>query len=247
MPKTAICFSGELRSIDVTLPLLEKNVFSRFSDYDIFCFTWTDDPDIAKIQHLIRTGKVKDIELQPRKSFDVDKFFPKKPIKTNYETIIRQLYCVKRANSIKTTYAIDNKINYDIVVRVRPDLLVLNDTFLPEDFEKRDFNYIHLLDHDNWHGSCDRFYVSNNKNMDIISTRMDYLNYYSRSGGSQQHEAFLKFTTVWCEIEEKRIEGLKTCLLRTDGTKEGEIISVEKGEIEMREDGIYHLITQAYI
>jgi hypothetical protein len=247
MPKTAICLSGELRSIDKTFPLIEKNILSRFSDYDIFYFTWTDDPDLDKLRVLIKTGRVKDLDLKARMSFNEDEYFPKKPLKTNYQNIIRQLYCLKQVNDLKSQYEDENNFKYDIVVRIRPDLLLLNDSSLPENFEQSDFNYLHLLNHDNWHGYCDRFYVSNSPNMDILSNRINDVRYYSESGGSQQYEAFLKFISVWHDIDIKRINTLKTCLLRTNGVTEGEIVAVERGEIEIRPDGIYHLLDENYI
>lgn len=247
MPKTAICFSGELRSIDKTFPILESNILSKFSDYDIFYFTWADDPDIDKLKYLIKTNRIKDIEIKSRETFDEDFFFPKKPLKTNFQSIIRQLYCLKKVNDLKCQYELEHDFKYDIVVRIRPDLNLLDDTKLSEDFEKKDFSKLYLLDHDNWHGFSDRFYVSNSSNMDILSNRIEVLQKYSDMGGSQQYEAFLQYVTIDNDIEVERIEGLKTCLQRNDGSQAGELISIKNGEIEWRDGGIFHISSGNFI
>lgn len=251
MPKTAICFSGELRSIEKTLPLIQEKVLSKFSDYDIFYFTWTDDPQIDKLKYLIKTNKIKDIELKPRPHFTEDVYFPKKPLKTNYQNIIRQLYCVKEVNDLKCRYENENHFKYDIVVRIRPDLKITEGE-LPSNFELGPFDRLYTLDHDNWHGTCDRFYISNSPIMDIVSNRIEGLRSYSELGGSQQYEGFLHYILALNEIPTEQLS-LKTRLLRPDGSEAGELVSIERGELvwkeepELKEFRLFHIEDNSFI
>jgi hypothetical protein len=181
-------------------------------------------------------------------TFDEGQLFPFKPIKDiNYQFIPRQLYCVKQANVLKQNYEQKNGFKYDIVVRIRPDLFLLDDTALDNDIENQEMDSVYMLDHDNWHGYCDRFYFSNSENMDMITDQFDWINYYSKIGGRNYGEGLLQFVTDYQGINVKRV-GLKTCLLRTNGEQEGELIHAKNGTIRVEEDGrIFHLVDNSYI
>lgn len=249
MPKTAICFSGEIRSLKDTFESIKKNILSKFSDYDIFYFGWKDDPNIDDIKILLETGRVKTILLEERLTFVENHYFPEnRPSWINYQAALRQFYCLQRVNDLKCNTEKSEEFIYDIVVRIRPDLLILNDTSLPYNFETNDFCKIYTLNHDKWHGTCDRFYASNSKNMDILSNRINFIKYFTNLGFlTHLYEAFFKFVIVYNEISEEIIETLETCLLRTDGTQSGEIISVKKGEIRMDGDRIFHILQNCYV
>ena len=198
---------------------------------------------------LLKTNKVADFHLEPRKSFNIETLFPNKPWDIQWEYIPRQLYCVKRVNDLKSKYEKENNFKYDLVVRIRPDLLIINDSWLDENIETLDMeNTMYMLDHDKWHGYCDRFYISGSENMDYISNGIEYLNEYSGAGGRSYGEGFLQFIINFHTSGIIKELELKTCLLRTNGEKEGEIIHIENGTIEKHENGkIWHKINGDYI
>lgn len=245
--RTAFCFSGELRTLDRTIKLIETNVFSKFSDYDIFCFTWEDDPDIDKIEYLKNTGRLIKFKTEPRKTFDEDIIFPKKVMPIVYQGIPRQLYGVQQSNILKYEHEINENFTYDIVVRIRPDLLILNESELEDDIEQYDLAKIYTLSHDEWHGVCDRFYISNSKNANLLSNNIDYLPYYSTIGGKGYGEEYLLFMINFHGLEYKKLSSLQTCLLRKDGSKEGEIIHHNEGTIIRLPEGIWHTKLKAFI
>jgi len=240
--RTAICFSGEMRSLDKTYPLLERNILSKFTNYDIFIFTWQDDPDLDKMNILIDNKNVKAFHTETRQSFHTEL------VNGNAtQAMFRQLYCVQQCNRLKQKYEESGGYKYDTVVRIRPDLLLLDDTSLPNNIESYDFSKLWVMDHDNWHGYCDRLYISNSKNIDIISNGFEQLPYYIKTGATSFYEAFLMFIVHCNDIKIETLNSLKTCLLRTNGDKEGELIHVQQGTVIKKPEGIWHTKLSCYI
>jgi len=240
MTKTAICISGELRSIDTCFPKLQTNVLDTLADYDIYYFGWTDDPNIDKLSILEKHPNIKDIAIESRKKFNIDYYYPIKQPNIQYLNILRQFYCLQAVNNLKNSH----NISYDINIRVRPDLYIRNK--LQEDLYECDMNKLWLLDHDNWHGYSDRLYISNTPIMDIVSNRIDNIREYNLLGAIAEYEGFLQFVCNCHDVEVDRLS-LKTHLLRTNGDTEGELVALERGEIELRPRGIYHIAQNAYI
>ena len=240
--RTAICFSGEFRSLDKTFDILYKNVISKFSDFDIFIFDWDDDPHLEKVDFLLDTLKVKSFHTEMRPTLH-----PELVDTAATQGMFRQLYCIQQCNLLKRQYEELHNFKYDIVVRIRPDLLLINDTSLPDDIENYDFSKLWVMDHDDWHGYCDRLYFSNSVNMDKITSGYDLLPYYISIGATGFYERFLRFVTHYNDIEVGSLESLKTCLLRVDGTREGELISIQKGIIHRTGSGIWHKKLNCFI
>lgn len=223
--KTAICFSGELRSIDKTYPILKEKLMNRFSDYDIFYHTWSDDPDLSKIYCIEKDSRTKNIFIENRITI------PEKPIyeknkrpEVFVQGLLRQLYCLKKCNSLKTQYEKENNFLYDVVVRIRPDILIINNSCLEKNAESWDMkNFVYTTDHDDYHGYNDRFYFSNSENMDFLSNRLDLLNKYMDLGGIYHYETFFKFCVHYKKLQIAR-SNMEFALLRTSGEFVGELI-----------------------
>jgi len=108
----AICFSGELRSLDKTYKKLFKLLLSdKTHIYDLFYFGWTDDNDIDKIKYFDSTDSPFIYKLEDRITFNIGDFFPKHSNIIKYKNIIRQLYCVKRVNDMKIEAEVAKKKN----------------------------------------------------------------------------------------------------------------------------------------
>jgi len=216
--KTAFCFSGELRSIDKTYTLLKERIMCRFSDYDIFYHTWKDDPDIHKLYILEKDKYIKNILVEDRITI------PERNIYTNnkreevsVQGLLRQLHCLKQCNSLKTNFEKENNFKYDIVVRLRPDILIVNNSCLEKNTESWDTSrYVYTSDHDSHHGYNDRFYFSNSENMDFLSNRLDLLDFYTNIGGVFHYETFFKFCIHYKELQ-VAYSNIEFALLRTDG------------------------------
>lgn len=245
--RTAICFSGELRTLDKTFHLLKNDIFDPFGYYDVFYYGWTDDPQIKNIKYLTKFENLKDLELEDRKFFQEGEIFVKRPKELDdvWQFIPRQLYLLKKVNELKQKHETENGFVYDCVVRVRPDLFIREGTLF--DVESYDMKNLFMLDHDEWHGLCDRFYFSSSKNMDIVMNMFDRIPFYSSIGGKNYGEGFLKFVVDYHDIPVKKLN-LKTSLLRVNGEQEGELVHIETGTIEKHSDGrIFHIPSGNYI
>jgi hypothetical protein len=223
--KTAFCFSGEFRSIDKTYQTLKEKIFCNFSDYDIFCHTWSDDPDMHKLHFIENDNNTKDILIENRKTFLEKEIFEKnKRNEVNVQGMLRQLYCLKKCNELKTLYEKQNNFLYDIVIRIRPDSYIINNTILEKNAETWDMeNYVYTTDHDDHHGYNDRFYFSNSENMDFLSNRLDLLDEYCDKGGIFHYETFFKYCVGQKNLKVCR-SSMQFALLRPDGNMSSELI-----------------------
>jgi len=223
--KTAFCFSGELRSIDKTYSLMKEKLMNRFSNYDIFYHTWSDDPDLSKIHYIEKDFHTKNILIENRITLPERPIYEKnKRPEVFVQGLLRQLYCLKTCNSLKTQYEKDNNFMYDVVVRMRPDILLINNTCLEKSVESWDMkNYVYTTDHDDYHGYNDRFYFSNSENMDFLSNRLDLLDMYMDLGGVYHYETFFKFCIHYRELQITR-SNMQFVLLRTDGTMSSSLL-----------------------
>jgi len=223
--KTAFCFSGELRSIDKTYSSLKQKLMSRFSDYDIFYHTWTDDPDLDKLHLIENDENTKNVLVENRITL------PEKPIyeknkrpEVFVQGLLRQLYCLKSCNSLKMQYEKENNFQYDIVVRIRPDILLINNTCLEKNVETWNMEkYVYTTDHDDHHGYNDRFYFSNSENIDFLSNRINLLDMYMDLGGVFHYETFFKFCVHYKELSIVR-SNMEFVLLRTDGKMSSDLL-----------------------
>lgn len=223
--KTAFCFSGELRSIDKTYSILKERLMNRFSDYDIFLHTWNDDPDIYKLKYIEKDDKTKNILTEDRKTLPEKKIYEKnKRPEVSVQGMLRQLYCLKKCNNLKKEYEKQNNFKYDIVIRIRPDLLLINNTSLEKSAESWDMkNYVYTTDHDDHHGYNDRFYFSNSQNMDFLSDRLDLLDYYTDVGGVIHYETFFKFCIKYINLDVCRSD-MQFVLLRNNGDMSSDLL-----------------------
>lgn len=203
--KTAICLSGELRTLDVTIGRLKSKIFNNFSDYDLFYYGWKDDANLHHLKLLEKLPNTKNIILEDR----IDVPSHKTPRGEDTQAIIRQLHCLQQSHKMQKDYG-----QYDIVVRVRPDYLVMaEETGIDENQLKP--NTIYLPNHDHHYGYNDRFYYGDSDSMDIVSNRRDSLDYYTQMGGISFYEALHKFVIDYNELNVEFLP-MTGVLLRND-------------------------------
>lgn len=226
--KAAFCFSGELRSIDKTIDRIQKHVLDAFDDYDIFYHTWDDDPDMVKLSLLTDHPQFKKLLIEPRKTFDEKKFASNKRPEVFVQGMLRQLYTLKACNLLKKDYEDANKFTYDVVFRMRPDLLFGNDiTLSVDDMKSSVSSTLYTTNHDDHLGYNDRFYFSSSQNMDFLSNRFNYLETYQKLGGLIHYETFFKYCVDMLGIDVYRIRN-RFVLLRTDGSMSSDLINLKK-------------------
>lgn len=214
MHKTALCFSGELRSIDNTIDLIKSNIYNCFDAPDVFIHVWEDDPNIHKLSHLTDNMNVVDIKIEPRQTFDEKDYGTNKRGEVNIQGLLRQIYCIKQCNNQKIEFEKKNNNVYDIVCRIRPDIAIEGDSKI----EQKEYNphKIYVPRHDSWYGRNDRFYFGSSYNMDILSNRIDHLDFYHKHKGVIHYETFMMFVAGLHEIEFEYIP-LRFGLLRDNG------------------------------
>lgn len=212
--RTAFCFSGELRSVDKNIKLIKTNIINSFENPDVFVHLWDDDPNIYKLKYLTDNINVMDIVIEPRITFDEKSFTDNKRDEVNIQGMLRQLYCLKRCNEQKKKQEEKQKCIYDIVCRIRPDIAIESDTRIEP--IQYDLSKIYVPRHDSWYGRNDRLYFGSSPNIDIISDRIDFLDYYYTSGGCIHYETFLLFVAALHNIEFEYLD-IRFGLLRDNG------------------------------
>jgi len=213
--KTAICLSGELRSIDKCIEKWKEKILPKLGEYDLFYFAWDDDPDKSKLRYL-RELSLKDIVIEPRKTFSEKMYSLKKRPEVNVQGLLRQTYCLNRCNNIKKKYERENGFIYDCVVRLRPDILIEPDASFPE-VAALDLNKLHVFKHDAWFGYNDRLYFSKSSNMDIVDNRFSFIDEHFYNNGIFHYEILFKAIVDKYKINPQKHD-FRFKLLRTNGS-----------------------------
>jgi len=214
--KTAICLSGELRSIDKCIDGWKEKILPKLGEYDLFYFAWDDDPDKSKLKYLNQLN-LKDIIIEPRKTFHEKMYVIRKRPEVNVQGLLRQTYCLGRCNDIKRKYEKKNDFIYDCVVRLRPDILIEPDAVFPE-VVTLDLNKLHVFKHDAWFGYNDRVYFSNSKNMNIVDNRFSFIDDHFYNNGIFHYEILFKAVADKNKINPQKHD-FRFKLLRTNGAE----------------------------
>lgn len=213
--RTALCFSGELRSIDICVKLIKEKIIPKIGQYDSFYFGWVDDPQLNKLSALKEINLVKSL-LTQRVTIDEKNYASRKRPEVNIQAMLRQIYCLKQANDLKIQYEKDNNFIYDAVIRIRPDVMIDKNAVFPN-LKDLDLNKLHIVKHDKWFGHNDRLYFTNSKNMDILASRINELDSYFEEGNLIHYEMFFAGTAKKHNIE-TQLHDFVFALLRVDGS-----------------------------
>ena len=177
--KVAICFSGELRTFNVAIPLLLNDFFSGIQA-DIFCHMWNTtgdhkhtDLELSHAQALIHNSNHKLIQVK------VDA-----PI-NHSGPFGSMLYSIQQANWMKRQYELKEHFQYDLVIKSRYDMLVKPGVkFGPTNIEDRTLYYSlgnrGLVHTDvGKHGLSDIIFWSDSTTMDIACGTYRYYNWHA--------------------------------------------------------------------
>lgn len=138
----ALCFSGQVKKLELCYPYIKKNLLDQIGSHDIFCCA-EDDSDIKKLKLLkpIKTEKVKSSEVdkliqEKIKSLNKKNYknyiFPRS-FRFNFRNVYQQLFKIKGSFDILEKYMKDKNISYRYFIRIRFDFLPF-DIIKPENF-----------------------------------------------------------------------------------------------------------------
>jgi len=169
--KVAICFSGQVRSLDLCADSIQKTIIDKSSEkVDIFCHFYYSNPnDEEKMKRILNPVDYK---------FENDPSLEPSFLNTCYDNrcrgkgpatlertrrVLNQIYSVFMANELKKKTEKTKNFKYDVVFRMRPDQIYEQQL---EDLELVKKNELFVPAHD-WHGGInDRFSFATSETMD---------------------------------------------------------------------------------
>lgn len=193
--KIALVISGQPRMVNEAYNNIKLNFLDPYSP-DVFIHTWVNPEDFSKStknswgsgnftydQNIV--GNIYSKYL-PKKSYfenqiDLTSSLPKSLNKKYHFNMASMLYSMDKANSLKTSYEIENNFIYDCVIRYRFDLNI----FCKEPIKLNELdlsNTIYCLnDCSHYNGVNDQFAIGNSKNIDIFSSSYKNIKEFSKN------------------------------------------------------------------
>lgn len=131
--KVAVLVSGMLRIFEETYPRLKKYIIDDLQP-DIFFYGYPNKKGIEYCQNKIKElWNPKDFEileytddLRKKICFDEKKYEKNKRPETRVNNVLSATYTLKKCNDLRLKYQNDNNVDYDIVLRIRPDYYFIN-------------------------------------------------------------------------------------------------------------------------
>lgn len=175
--KAAILFSGQLRGFNHCIDDFHKYFFSAFTEYDTFFYL--PDQDGKRLFDLITPTSV--ILERDQTHKDIPNFQNNigvshtRSIENNYKPLKHmqhyylQWYGVKRVFELFDSYRSLNNIEYDLVIRIRPDIKFY------KQFEYEFFDGIQTSNKPNWGGYYDRLAYGSYNHMKHYCSLYDHV------------------------------------------------------------------------
>lgn len=191
--RVALCISGLMRTAEIACPSIIKNLIEPLK-CDVFVSTWNivgtgkhkDGTEL--FQQPLPTGLVPQLFGDSLKKFIIHNYDEVKPALTKYFylSLNAMFWQIQQANFLRQEYEREHNFSYDLVVRARPDVSVLEPILFPEVTRNEIANLIFLPDVNNEYKTvCDFYAMSSAENMDIYSNFYDSLGIYSEIVAAQ--------------------------------------------------------------
>lgn len=207
--KTAVILTGHMRCWEIVFPIFQRQILDRYQP-DIFISTWSDEgwwrphaergfnekSPVLNRDAIFDCYKPKELLIE---QFDqVDHILKSRSLQfTNYlhnpKNVVSMLYKMHSGGLLLEKHIAVTGIEYDIVIRMRPDLIFNMD--LPE----FDTNCFYTLDHRNHlaQGTGDMFQAGSCKNVIAFTKMLVYLNdVYKQSNSLCPH----LISKTWIDI-----------------------------------------------
>lgn len=182
--KIAVCFSGQLRSLEHTHKNLINFLEKSFGSYQTFAHIPYDKNSNKFSEYFKKATVVIEKDPKIRKTKLKNKQF--ETVKHKFGSLkkskiahMQQLYGIYRSNVLKTEYEIKNNIKFDWVVRCRSDLLFYNNYL---DLTTLNKEKIFTANFHHYGGINDRVVIGSSKNMDVFSNLYIHIQKHKVSG-----------------------------------------------------------------
>lgn len=117
--KTALCFSGKLGDWEDCSDSIVGNIISQLKP-DIFLVTWSDD-DYQEFTQFYRPKRWRTLTVDETTLNNLISDRGPRPSKG----LLPMLYSMYTCNSLRMNYERQSGIKYDLIIRLRPDVIVL--------------------------------------------------------------------------------------------------------------------------
>lgn len=184
--KIALCFSGQPRTFKECFSYVKENLIESNPqhEFDLIAsfnsdseLSWASEYDFKALEVIDFN---KDINL-PNLTYQDNKYtinYPPRAKVTFY-----QLFGIKQVNELRKSYELKNNIQYDYIVRMRPDFKFLTEV----DLSNLTSDKIYIpVEHDHF-GYNDRFAIGSRNLMDVYMSRLDFW--------MEQHPEIINYTT----------------------------------------------------
>ena len=181
--RTAVCISGSCRSLDQTARSIKDNLLARLFHYDLFMFVPEDEHC-----HLAWLLEPTVLEVAPDQPIDEAGLAhgTNCRLKTGVQSYLQQLYGLKRCNSLRCKYEEQHHLQYDCVIRCRPDLMFLSPL---QRIEALDLGYLYVPDFHHFDGLNDRFALGRPAYMSRYMNKYDDFHQYAMDWGKKDGSA----------------------------------------------------------
>jgi len=212
--KIAVCLSGHLRSFQKTTPSLYSFLL-RNLDYDIFIHTWDTlgyhnnwRPDhnfyinnythsnLNLIQNILKPKQIiiqsqKELESFKKEAETKVKFYIAPDIPKHPGHMFAMFYKIWACNELRKQYERDHNIQYDLIIRTRPDLQFLSLLNTQELLDSK--KYLYVPEIEGYGGINDQFAFGSGHLIDYYCGMYNHLSRYFSEGGDFRPEIFVKW------------------------------------------------------
>ena len=205
---SALCFSGEPRSLQFTHRNLRQTFDYALGAYDIFGYL----PKCDTSHQLVKYFPEANVRIVEDSPIDDSFIHERTKFKTGPQRFLQQLHGWKQVNQMRKEKERVNNFNYDFIVRCRMDLVFVT---LPTTLQTLERNTLYIPNFQHWGGLNDRFCVGSPQVIDDYMNIIDLvkLHSYKFTGA----ESFLKFCLNIQNTNFRLLDDVKFCRVRENG------------------------------
>jgi len=181
--KTAVCFTGQCRSLEFTHESIKRNLLEPLGECDIFMYISENESSHKAAKYMTSTEMI----VAPDPVLDLEGInHMQAGERGGINGYIQMLHGMKECNEMRKAHEEKNNFQYDRIIRSRLDVKYFDK--LPANFNEYDIEkQIYIPDFHCWAivqgaGYNDRFAVGNRGSMNIYLSEYDFIKEYSFLG-----------------------------------------------------------------
>jgi hypothetical protein len=216
--KLAICFSGFLRSFNLTEDRILKELFGLFGEdnIDIFMFVpqVVNNGNIQPLPNI--SWPVTAIEAYQQQDLPQPASGSQYHYRSNFQGWLQQVYGLHGCYNMIHEHQERTRTKYEWVARARPDVVYFYDESFQESFTlaNLDSTIWWIPDNQHWDGANDKFMLSSNTNFELYAN-FDNIYYYT---GLYKPEIYHKVVVEQYGINIGILTNFTTKIVREDGS-----------------------------